>query len=162
MLSLVIIFALGALLVGMAAGLLREAFTALVERYGRRLDRWRRNWFQPEREAASFLRALLVTAFAFSFGAVFDQPAWLAWSVAVVWGLRLPTDLWTGVRLRRRPHDTLRLHKRGFWLLHAGPLWVRALTLATALGCYVVLTPVQRGLSGMMAPILTWLAELIL
>ena len=58
-----VVVAAGGLLVWALAALLRAGLAALLELRGHRLDRWRRVWFHPEREAGRLLEALLVVAF---------------------------------------------------------------------------------------------------
>ena len=135
-LQLALVLVGGALLTAALAALVRWGLSAAVEPYARRFDPWRRRWFEPERELGSFLEALIILGF---LGALAGRSALPAWGMGVVyalWVLRLPTDCWTWARLRRRPHRTLELHRRGFFLVDHGPLWLRFVVAAVAGGGY--------------------------
>jgi len=127
-----LLFAAGALVVWALAALLRAGLTALLEPRGHRLDRWRRVWFEPERELGLLLEALLVIAFVATFARRYDWPAWAGVAVAGLWALHAPVDLWNWLRWRGRPRSTRGLHERGFLLLDLGPLWLRAAVAALA------------------------------
>jgi len=158
---MVLVFVAGALVVWAVAALLRAGLTALLERGGHRLDRWRRVWFHPERELARLLEALLIVAFVAEFVRYYDLPGWTTPLVAAVWALHLPADLWSWSRLRRQPRGTRQLHERGFLLLDLGPLWLRAVVLGLAGSLYLV-PPLRAVLGTMMGFILAsldrWLA----
>src|SRR3990167_7240557 len=124
-LTMTVVFVAGALVVWAVAALLRAGLTALLERGGHRLDRWRRVWFHPERELARLLEALLIVAFVAEFVRHYDLPGWTTPLVAAVWALHLPADLWSWLRLRRQPRGTRQLHERGFLLLDLGPVGLR-------------------------------------
>ena len=146
---IVLVFVAGALVVWAVAALLRAGLTALLERGGHRLDRWRRVWFHPERELARLLEALLIVAFVAEFVRHYDLPGWTTPLVAAVWALHLPADLWSWLRLRRQPRGTRQLHERGFLLLDLGPVWLRAALLLLAAGLYF-LPPLGAALGRMM------------
>lgn len=128
------------------AALVRGGLTALVEPRAHRLDRWRRPWCQPERELGLFFQALLILAFLNTFAAYYGLSYWFTGGVFALWALHLPADLWSWLRLRRRPHGTLELHHRGFLLLDLGPLWLRGLVAAASATVYVFGEPVRLAL----------------
>lgn len=156
-----VVFAAGALGVWAVSALLRAGLTALLELRGHSLDRWRRVWFHPEREAGRLLEGLLIIAFVAGFVRRAGLPLWLALLVAAVWGLDLPSDSWNWFRWRHRPQGTRELHERGFLLLDLGPLWLRAAVLGLA-GSLYLLPPLRAVLDTMMGFILAsldaWLA----
>ena len=136
-------FAAGALVTAGLAALIRWWVTVLLERRGRRLDRWRRPWFHPEREVGFFLEALLIVSFLATFTRSYGVPTWGALALFVVWALHLPADSWTWVRVRLSPQATSTLHQRGFFLLDCGPLWLRAAGGLLAAGSYLLAPPLR-------------------
>lgn len=161
LLTLVWVFAAGAVVVAVVSALLRAALTAALERCGHRLDLWRRVWFHPEREVASLVEGFLVVAYVSSFVGHYALPVWVLPAVAGVWGLHLRRDLGTWLRIRLRPHRTRELHERGFLLLDLGPLWLRVPVLLGAAGIYF-LPPLRAASDRIMVFLLTslqgWLA----
>jgi hypothetical protein len=139
-------FAVGAVVVTALAALIRGGLTALVESRAHRLDRWRRPWFQPEREVASFFHALLTLSFLNTFAAHYGFSTWFTVVLFVLWALHLPADGWSWLRLRRRPQGTLQLHRRGFLLLDLGPLWLRGVVAALSAAVYLVAGPLRLAL----------------
>lgn len=155
LLSLILVFAVGALFTMTLSALVRAGVTAALEPQGHRLDRWRRVWFHPERELAALLEVLLILAFVASFVARYSLPAWVTPALVSVWALHLPADLTNWLRSRRHPHGTRQLHERGFLLLDLSPWWLRAAGLLVAAGLYILLPPLRAVLDRMMGFILT-------
>ena len=154
-------FAAGALLTAGWAALLRAALTAALEPRGHRLDRWRRLWFNPEREMGSLLEALLLVSFLLAFTRVYELSWWITAALFPVWALHLPADLWTWALLHVRPQGTLELHQRGFLLLDVGPLWLRAVVSALAAALYFLVPPIRflldTGMGFMVSRLQQWL-----
>jgi len=138
-----LVFAAGALATTGLAALVRWWVTVLLEGRGHRLDRWRRPWFHPEREAGFFLEALLIVSFLATFAGRYGVPTWGALALFVVWAFHLPADAWTWVRVRLNPQATLELHQRGFFLLDVGPLWMRAGIGLLATASYLLVPPLR-------------------
>jgi len=143
LLELTLVFAAGALVTAGLVALARWWLTLLLEPRGQRLDLWRRPWFHPERELGFFLEALLILAFLVAFARRYGFPAWMIGGLFVLWALHLLSDAWTWLRVRLRPQGTLALHQRGFFLLDAGPLWLRALAGLLAAGLYFLVPPLR-------------------
>src|SRR3990170_8740622 len=101
--TMTVVVAAGGLLVWALAALLRAGLAALLELRGHGLDRWRRVWFHPEREAGRLLEALLVVAFVAGCARRYGLPLWLGLGVGALWGLHPPADPWSWVRFRRHP-----------------------------------------------------------
>lgn len=161
LLELALVFAAGALVISGVAALVRWWVTALLERGGRRLDRWRRAWFHPEREVGFFLEALLILSFLATFAGRYEVPTWATLSLFVVWAFHLPADAWTWVRMQWSRQATLALHQRGFFLLDSGPLWLRAVGGLLAAGGYLVVPPLQAVFDAAMGFLLTALQGLL-
>lgn len=150
----------GALVTAGLSALARWAITAGLERRGQRLDRWRRVWFHPERELGRFLDSLLILAFLTTLAELYSWPRWAALALFIVWALHLPADFRTWLACRWRPHSTLHLHQRGFFLLDFAPLWLRATVGGLAAAVYLVVPPVRRSLGMVMEFFLTGLQRL--
>ncbi|MFQ5777680.1 MAG: hypothetical protein ACE5IP_06695 [Terriglobia bacterium] len=148
-------FAGGALVTAVLAALIRSGLTAVLEPWGRRLDRWRRVWFHPERELALLFESLLIVALLATFAARYNLPVWAGAVVVTLWALHLPADLWSWARRHRTGNGTRELHLRGFWLLEVGPLWVRMIVLLLGVVLYWFLPPVRAGLDTLMSFLLT-------
>lgn len=158
LISLLLVFAGGALGVVLAAAMIRAGITALLEPRGHWLDPWRRVWFHPERELGHLVEALLIVAFVASFARHYALPLWATAALAGLWALHLPSDSWSWLRARRHPPTTRQLHERGFRLLDLGPLWLRALIAGAALGLYL-LPPLRPFFDRLMSVILLTLAR---
>jgi hypothetical protein len=138
-----------------AAGLARGLLNVALEPLGYRLDRWRRAWFHPEREAGYFVEVLLIASFTVTFAGRYDLPAWVASVIFVVWALHLPADGWSWSRARLRPQGTKELHQRGFLLLDIGPLWLRGALGVLAAGVYLFIPPLRVALDFLMGFLFT-------
>lgn len=123
MLQRILIYAAGALVVLAGNTVLRAAVIKALEPAGKRLDRWRRQGVEPERDLALLLGNFLIVFYVAGFAERYQLPAWAFYLLAVVWMLHLPRDLanW----LRNRGRSPAALHRRGFFLFHYGPLWLR-------------------------------------
>lgn len=154
MLEFVLVFLAGALITAGLARLVRAGLGALLEPQGQRLDRWRRVWFHPEREAAFLAESLLILSFVRGIVGRYHLPVWVTPALFTLWALHLPADAWSWFHLRRRPEDTRRLHLRGFLLLDLGPLWLRTLLVPLTAGLYFLIPPLRSVFDRMMAVIL--------
>lgn len=139
-----VLFCVAALLVSALALVLRRACWVGLEPLAKRLDRWRRPWFYPERELGWFLTAWLALSLVSAFSLRYALPRWSAWLVFGVWALHVPADLLSWLRTRKR--RALHLHQRGFRLLELGPLWLRGVIGLAAAAAYLLAPPLQAGL----------------
>jgi hypothetical protein len=121
-----------------------------LEPQGRRIDRWRRSWFHPERELARLFESVLIVAFVWNFVQRYSLPGWAGLLVFLLWALHLPSDGWDWLRFRRNPSGTRELHQRGFLLLGLGPLWVRAGVAGVAAALYFFIAPLRTSLDRVM------------
>ena len=137
-----LIYAAGAVLVMAVNAVVRAVVIKFLEPAGKRLDRWRRQGVEPERELALLLGNFLIVLYVAGFAERYLLPVWLFYLLAVVWMLHLPRDL--ANRLHNRGRSPAALHRRGFFLFHYGSLGLRAILALLMFGIWAVFPPLGK------------------